>query len=589
MSALHPTRLVPISLLLLAACPTIVPYTDHGQLEGPDGQARDASSQDHLVPDLATASDIVATPDIVTNPDIVTAPDIVTTPDAPPGAQTSMLWGTAGELWDPAGRLGDFSYAGYRTGNVPLPDRSGNRIDVTTLGATPDDDLDDTDAFIEAIAQAQPGQAVYAPAGVYDLSDVLVIEKGDISIEGAGKGLAILHFHVHLGEVTQGRLPAPPSLPLDGETCPAIEPPPMIDSEEAWSFSGGLIWFQGEDPIDGTTLLTEVTQPATRGDRTLTLASTAGITPGMRIRLTETDPPRTSGDTGSLLRHLHGDLVDGGCEQTGRQLVDFRSRVSEVAGNAITLERVLPVDVRTLWRPRIHRISPSIEDVGIRGLTIRFPVTTYPGEFNELGYNGVMLRLVHNCWVDDVEVLNADSAFFMGWAHSCTLRGVTIDEARDGGSGHHSFNLGWSTDNLITGMDIKSSYIHDLSIEVTSAGNVFSSGGGPEIDLDHHRGAPCMNLFTDLVISPGTRAFRSGGGGFRGPHTARYSTLWNVRASDTITIPSCDFGPEMTFVGVQTTAPEATCSTRGWHLENIPPADLYPADIHAAQLARRLR
>lgn len=31
---------------------------------------------------------------------------------APAGAATSRLWGAAGELWDPAGLLPDFSFAG---------------------------------------------------------------------------------------------------------------------------------------------------------------------------------------------------------------------------------------------------------------------------------------------------------------------------------------------------------------------------------------------------------------------------------------------------------------------------------------------
>src|SRR5215203_3630950 len=33
----------------------------------------------------------------------------------------SSLWGAAGERWEPAGRLPDFSYAGYRAGEAELP------------------------------------------------------------------------------------------------------------------------------------------------------------------------------------------------------------------------------------------------------------------------------------------------------------------------------------------------------------------------------------------------------------------------------------------------------------------------------------
>ena len=34
---------------------------------------------------------------------------------------TSKLWGAAGERWSPAGRLIDYSYAGYHSGDDPIP------------------------------------------------------------------------------------------------------------------------------------------------------------------------------------------------------------------------------------------------------------------------------------------------------------------------------------------------------------------------------------------------------------------------------------------------------------------------------------
>src|SRR6266853_2204084 len=36
-------------------------------------------------------------------------------------AQYSQLWGDHGEQWSPQGRLPDFSFAGYHSGEKPLP------------------------------------------------------------------------------------------------------------------------------------------------------------------------------------------------------------------------------------------------------------------------------------------------------------------------------------------------------------------------------------------------------------------------------------------------------------------------------------
>src|SRR5690606_13038896 len=36
-------------------------------------------------------------------------------------SEESLLWGRTGERWSPTSRLPDFSYAGYRRGEAPLP------------------------------------------------------------------------------------------------------------------------------------------------------------------------------------------------------------------------------------------------------------------------------------------------------------------------------------------------------------------------------------------------------------------------------------------------------------------------------------
>jgi hypothetical protein len=507
-------------------------------------------------------------------------------------AQTSSLWGVSGETWDPAGMLGDFSFAGYRTGNVPIPDRSNARIDVRTFGAVAGDGGDDTVAFQSAIDAAQPGQAVYAPAGTWDFQGLLKIQKSGISLQGDGPGQTVLYFHRNLTEISGSPSLSGVSFPLDEDvpgatTCPSVDPPPMVPGEP-WSFVGGVIWIEGQDPIDATTRLATVSAPAMRGGHTLTLSSAAGITPGMWIRLTEADPPRTAPDTGSLARHLHGGLTDVGCEQTGRVLVDFHSQVTAVSGTSITLERPLPVDVRAEWKPEIHRLAPTIQDVGVERLTLQFPESAYPGHLAELGYNGIFFLRVMNSWVRNVDVLNCDTGVFMRWAHFNTLDQVRIASTA-GRPCHHGFNLPFlDTDNLITRFNNEQECQHDLSVEQYSSGNVFSKGTGTNVNLDHHRAAPYQNLFTDIHLGSGSRPFDSGGAAsyLRGPQTARYSTLWNVRAHGTIALPACDFGPEMLFIGVPGAA-AGTCSGMKWHIEPIDPALLHPSNIHEAQLARR--
>src|SRR6185437_11707244 len=59
----------------------------------------------------------------------------------------SPLWGKAGEAWSASGRLPDFSFAGYHSGEAPLPNPPV-KANVRDVGAKGDGVTDDTDAFV---------------------------------------------------------------------------------------------------------------------------------------------------------------------------------------------------------------------------------------------------------------------------------------------------------------------------------------------------------------------------------------------------------------------------------------------------------
>ena len=128
-------------------------------------------------------------------------------------AGTSALWGTSGELWEPTGRLPDFSYAGYHGGEVelPTPDVVANVLD---FGAVADGVTDNTEAFQAAI-DATSGGALEIPAGDWLIDGDLTITHGDIVLRGAGAGVTNLLFSSSLAD--------------------------LLGPSEQWSWSGGLI------------------------------------------------------------------------------------------------------------------------------------------------------------------------------------------------------------------------------------------------------------------------------------------------------------------------------------------------------------
>ena len=109
------------------------------------------------------------------------------------------------DLTDTEGRfLHDFSYAGYRNGEVPLPSVApGSTFDVLDYGADPSGLSDSGVAIQSAIddAEAAGGGRVHLPAGEYRVDDLLRVEGSGIVITGAGRQQTFLYF-TRTGDMT---------------------------------------------------------------------------------------------------------------------------------------------------------------------------------------------------------------------------------------------------------------------------------------------------------------------------------------------------------------------------------------------------
>jgi autotransporter-associated beta strand protein len=488
-------------------------------------------------------------------------------PSAPPAPRiTSELWGARGELWTPASRLPDFSFAGYRSAAAPLP-RPPVVADVRKFGAIGDGTTDDTAAFEAAIARATKG-AVLIPPGRYRITRPLYLRKSQLVLRGAGPKLTTLVFPKHLTEV--------------------LGPPKGGPGLESWSWGGGFLWVEGRER---GTRLAGITAPADRGSSTLRLSSTSGLAVGQSIRLAMTDPD------GSLGRHLHADQLDAHRSLVGRRLVRFPAKIAAIDGDTITLDRPLRLDVRTAWRPEILSSTGRLEEVGLEGFTLEFPAVPYRGHYREPGYNGIWMDGVTHSWIRDIAVRNGDSGILLERASFCTVADVSLtadpatrQHARGTfHSGHHGIQLRRSDDCLVRDFTISTRFHHDLTVE-DATGCVFMKGRGLDLNFDHHTYLPYENLFTQLDLGLGSRHFASSGS--RYPESAARETLWNIKSARPATIlpnPSPTRGrwPQPNFIGLTTTLPTTRDPAQAW-VEAIDPARLHPPNLYEAQLARRL-
>lgn len=487
-------------------------------------------------------------------------------------SQYSDLWGQSGERWTAASRLPDVSYAGYQRGEqeIPSPAVVAN---VRDFGAVGDGVADDTKAFQEAIRATASG-AILVPAGRYLITDFVTIDKPNLVLRGEGRDRTVLWFPKTLTDVK----------PNWGETTTGTR-------TSNYSWSGGFLVLQG---TFNQQTLASVTATALRGETWLGVSTVSGFSIGQWVDVRTTDDNVRSlstwlynGDPGSLSEMS---------AQTARQV----ARVAEIdaAGRRIRIDRPLRVETQAAFSPIVRSFRPSVTNSGIEDLTLEFPTTPWNGEFSELGYNGVNVGSVAHCWVRRLRLVNAESGIFVSGVHN-TVEDVELVATKapytankylttTGCNGHHGISVG-GADNLVTRFDLRLSYVHDLSVESAgAAGNVFSAGRADDMAFDHHKKAPHANVFTDIDAGAGNRIWRCGGGANLGRQSAGWETFWNIRAAKPLSYPPAGWGPwTMNLVAVASTS-SAVKDLQGTWFEVIEPTRLAPANLHAAQLARRL-
>jgi hypothetical protein len=486
------------------------------------------------------------------------------------GSVYSGLWGQDGEERETAGRLPDFSFAGYACGEAEIPTLQAT-ANVRQFGAKGDGTHDDTEAFKEAIEKTDKG-AILIPPGKYVLTDFITINKPNLVLRGAGPDKTVLYFPKPLTDVK----------PNWGATTTG-------QRTSNYSWSGGYLVLDGR--IERKKLA-DITAVEKRGDTILRLSSTEDVKKGQWVEI-EVKDDKDKTLTSWLYSDDPGNMSKIRASST-RQV----ARVLGVKGDRIKIDRPLRVETRPEWTPRLNSFDPAVVNSGIEDLTCEFPPVQWNGEFRELGYNAIDLRGVAHCWVRNIHLLNAEGGIFSRAVH-CTISDIRLSSEKPpftgnkyrsaaGCNGHHGISI-YGSDHLVTGFDFQVNYVHDLSVEGSNCGgNVFANGRGNDLCFDHHKRGPHANLFTQIDCGAGNRIWRCGGGANLGRHCAGWTVFWNLTADKPLSPPPAGWGPAtLSVVGMDSQEKSQTDPGKMW-FEPIDPDDLRPPNLHSAQLAERL-
>lgn len=444
-------------------------------------------------------------------------------------------------LSDTAGRLPDFSYAGYHWGERPLPDHPVT-FNVTDFGATGQDMNDDTRAFQAALdeAHARSGPVTLGiPAGVYHLSGVLLLERDSLVLRGSGPGSTTIYIEKPLGA-----LDMPPGFtrPTDTELVRGRAVSPFTQA-------GGIIWSRTPDE-------------STYDQSTSILGFSRG---GHAIQIAEPELVAAPGEA-----HI----------VWGRENL-LQVSITGKEGNVIYTKAPLPMGLADAPEARLLPIN-QLTEIGIEHLTIEFEPVPYGGHQLEDGYNAVYLTGVRHGWVRNVEIINSDAGVIVEDAAHVTLEDIRIK----GRESHIGIELIDSWHNLTRRIQMDSDAIHPIGILGASGYNVMHESRFDHI-FDISSSHP--NLFDNLVMQP---ADASRDLWITDDPTGM--VLWHTDIryvrNTTLRLPAYtgELGSEAVVVGLSSSVPIRFQTHHGTHLEGINRSGISAPSLYDIQLRRRL-
>jgi len=469
--------------------------------------------------------------------------------------------------------LPDYSYAGYGFGLAPLPKTYPSVLNVADFGAIADDAIDDSAALARALtaahATAGPVTLRY-PAGRFIQSEVMLIERSDFSIEGAGsgKGGTEIYFPRPLRMVDKSQRLDELKAYLSLEKKFQIEPSRNINEPfSPYSWSGGFIWIQA--PKTNVIVARTAALKGIANAKTLTLSAISGkINPFERGDIIKIEWFARDGLRSALLKSLYGEhggkIGSRHWEDLNRSIVVQSTRVKRVSGNQIEIADPLLHDIN-LKMPASVVPWTGLTEVGIRDLALVFAPGRSFGHHLEEGWNGIYINDVFNGWIESIRVRDADSAVLTYDSASLTVRNILTEGRR---VAHYAVHIGSVHNVLATNVQIHNPVLHSLSFNTQSTRSVFQRATvWQQPVLDQHAGANHQNLFDNITVSIKPRRVNDrvryplwdgSGAPYWQPGHGRFNTHWNLNVlvevgampNETVLLTGLEEGPDARIVGV---------------------------------------
>lgn len=425
----------------------------------------------------------------------------------------------------------DFSYAGYKHGEIGVPDvktLNYKTFNVEDFGAIANDDISDRQAFIKAVAAAKKhgNGIVYFPKGRFILHDAtddvngksfsIDINMSHLVIKGAGREKTTIFMKT-------------PNYPTDYEK--PWTSPPMINIRHK----------------SAPSKLTDVTADAKKGSFSVEVASTKGIKKEdwICLYLKNNDPELVAKEVAPYqILETMTNLTEGGV------LVADYHQVTQVDRNRVTFKEPIMYPVEHKWGWTIRKY-PNYTHVGVEDLTFegdcldnfkhhggrddKGNAWNHDGGFKPLTF----MRLTHS-WIRRVDFLHISEALSIVNSANVSAYDIRIMGRR----GHSAIRsagssrvfMGKISDNTSgrlhngRGNAVGAGQWHGCGVSKTSLGAVlWDLTWGSDACFEAHATQPRATLLDKCYGN--FMSGRAGGAQSQLPNHLGDLTMWNFRAT----------------------------------------------------------
>lgn len=473
----------------------------------------------------------------------------------------------------PDGRfLHDFSWAGYRAGEEPLPESlPAPLLSVLDQGADPSGAADSTGAIQATLDALSSGGTALLPEGLYRVEGALHVTRDGVVISGDGPDKTFVHF--------------------------------TAEHDASGAFGLG---FRGQPASEGEWPLALDAEPRAFVVKVL---DASGLAPG--------DPVALGIVITDEFRLEHG-MEDFWAFSAGAWRPFARRTVLAVEGDEVLLDVPVRYPAKVRDGASLRRDDGYLRDVGLTDLSVSTAVSE-DAAWAVSRHAAVLFDRVQDGWITRVRSFapeGFDAHLQSGGLRVERSRRVTIAWAelgfaqnRGGGGNGYLFEIGQSNEILIRdaiGRSGRHNFIQNW--DFGTSGCVFlrtTSQDGlmvAEIDVtgssEYHHALAHANLVDDSTTLDGWGAINRRSSSSGAGHTATESVFWNLRGSGTLRCMQYGWGyvigtgPELTayialdeisrLLNGSGTEPED-------HAEGLGLAEwLLPQSLYEDQLSQRL-